>query len=263
MVAGGPTPRGCTVRTPASGNTALATASLPARSFAYQPIVDTASGTVFAHEALVRGPNGESAASVFQAVEPALLHEFDRQARLDAIALSIELGLSNLLSLNFLPLGLDLLPDAVESLLEAATVARRSPRNLILEVTEGELIHDTRRFAARLNEYRSQGLRMAIDDFGAGYSGLNLLCDFQPDVIKLDMYLVRDIDSSGPRQAIVRAVIQACDDLGVEVIAEGVESVAEYDWFRRVGVRLFQGYLFGKPGFRCLPGYMAPEGLRR
>jgi blue light- and temperature-responsive anti-repressor len=263
MVDGGPTPRGCTVHTAASVDTPLAAASLPACSFAYQPIVDTESGTVFAHEALVRGPRGESAASVFQAVDPALLHQFDRQARIGAIALASELGLSNLLSLNFLPLGLELLPDAIESLLEAAAAAQRSPRDLILEVTEGELIHDTRRFASRLNEYRSHGLRMAIDDFGAGYSGLNLLCDFQPDVIKLDMYLVRDIDSSGPRQAIVRAVIQACDDLGVEVIAEGVESVAEYDWFRRIGVRLFQGYLFGKPGFRSLPPYAAAAGLRR
>jgi blue light- and temperature-responsive anti-repressor len=248
------------VHTAASVSTAPAAALLPAFTFAYQPIVDIEAGKVFAHEALVRGPGGEPAASVFQAVHPSVLHEFDRQARLGAIALASELGLSNLLSLNFLPLGLDLLPDAVESLLDAVTATQRSPRNLILEVTEGELIRDPRCFASRLNEYRSRGLRLAIDDFGAGYSGLNLLCDFQPDVIKLDMYLVRDIDTSGPRQAIVRAVIQACDDMGIEVIAEGVETMAEYDWFRRVGVRLFQGFLFGRPGFRSLPAYSA---LRR
>jgi EAL domain-containing protein (putative c-di-GMP-specific phosphodiesterase class I) len=106
-----------------------------------------------------------------------------------------------------------------------------------------------------LNRYRGQGVRLAIDDFGAGYSGLNLLADFQPDLIKLDMHLVRDIDRAGPRQAIARAVLQVCDDLGIEVIAEGVETVGEYHWLRRVGVRLFQGYLLGRPAFEslCMP----------
>jgi EAL domain-containing protein (putative c-di-GMP-specific phosphodiesterase class I) len=104
-----------------------------------------------------------------------------------------------------------------------------------------------------MNSYRARGLRVAIDDFGAGYSGLNLLAEFQPDAIKLDIQLVRDIESKGPRQAIVRAVIQACDDLGIEVVAEGVESEAEYRWFKRIGVRLFQGYYFCRPGFESLP----------
>lgn len=230
-------------------------AQYPAFSFAYQPIVDTEAGSVFAHEALVRGPGGESAGSVLQAVDAALLHQFDRDARVEALELGARLGLGNLLSLNLLPRALESVPDAVDAVLAAGSRASIVPRRLILEVTEGELIHDTRRFAAHLNEYRSRGLRLAIDDFGAGYSGLNLLADFQPDLIKLDMHLVRDIDTHGPRQAIARAVIQACDDLGIEVIAEGVESVAEYHWFRRAGVRLYQGYLFGRPAFRELPVY--------
>jgi blue light- and temperature-responsive anti-repressor len=231
--------------------------TMPAFSFAFQPIVDTRAGKVFAHEALVRGPCGESAASVMQALTPEMLHEFDRQARVDAVGLAARLGLTNLLSLNFLPQTLDTLPDAVETLFAASAVSGLSPRSLILEVTERELIQDTRRFAARLSEFRSQGLRLAIDDFGAGYSGLNLLVDFQPDVVKLDMYLVRGIDSDGPRQAIVRATIQACDDLGIEVIAEGIETMAEYEWFRRMGVRLYQGYLFGRPAFEALPAYQS------
>jgi blue light- and temperature-responsive anti-repressor len=82
---------------------------------------------------------------------------------------------------------------------------------------------------------------------------LNLLADFQPDVIKIDIHLVRDINGKGPRQAIVRAVIQACDDLGIDVIAEGIETEAEYRWFKRAGVGLFQGYLFGRPEFQSLP----------
>ncbi len=223
-------------------------------SFAYQAIVDADAGSVFAHEALVRGPDGEPASAVLGAVDAARLYQFDRDARLAALQCAADLGLSNLLSLNLMPQGLESVPDAIDALLEVAGRVQMPARSLILEVTEGELIHDTARFAARLNAYRSQGLRLAIDDFGAGYSGLNLLADFQPDLIKLDMYLVRNIDSHGPRQAIVRAMIQACDDLGIEVVAEGVETLAEYRWFRRAGLRLFQGYLFGRPALRALPG---------
>jgi EAL domain-containing protein (putative c-di-GMP-specific phosphodiesterase class I) len=100
---------------------------------------------------------------------------------------------------------------------------------------------------------------VAIDDFGAGYSGLNLLADFQPDQIKLDMKLVRGIERHGPRQAIVRAIDQACQDLGIDVIAEGVETVEEYAWLANQGIKLFQGYLFAKPAFESFPPVHYPQ----
>ncbi|MEP6547483.1 MAG: EAL domain-containing protein [Gammaproteobacteria bacterium] len=221
-------------------------------SFAYQPIVDIETRTVFAYEALVRGRANESAATVFASIAPEQLHTFDRDARVHAIGLAASLDLQAYLSLNLLPASLERLPDAIQSTIEAARRANVSIQRIFLEVTEGEIINDAASFAQRMNSYRAQGLRFAIDDFGSGYSGLNLLAEFQPDAIKLDMHLVRDIDSKGPRQAIVRAVIQVCDDLGIEVIAEGIETDAEYHWFKRIGVRLFQGYLFGRPAFEAL-----------
>ncbi len=115
------------------------------------------------------------------------------------------------------------------------------------------MVDDAVAFARAIDEYRVLGVKVAIDDFGAGYAGLNLLADFQPDLIKIDMNLVRGIRSRGPRQAIVRAILQACGDLGIDVVAEGVESSDEYRWFREEGVRLFQGYLFARPGFQLLP----------
>jgi EAL domain-containing protein (putative c-di-GMP-specific phosphodiesterase class I) len=115
------------------------------------------------------------------------------------------------------------------------------------------VIGDQVRFADIINQYRGLGVGVAIDDFGAGYAGLSLLANFQPDQIKLDMDLIRGIDRHGPRQAIVRALIQACSDLGIEVISEGVETVAEYEWLAGAGVQLFQGYLFAKPGFESFP----------
>jgi EAL domain-containing protein (putative c-di-GMP-specific phosphodiesterase class I) len=222
-------------------------------SFAYQPIVDTDTGDLFAYEALVRGREGQSAATVLSQIPIDQLCQFDRAARIRAIELASALGLTTRLSLNFLPRSLELFPDAINATLEAAGKAKVPYGNLILEVTEGEAIHDAVGFAGRMNAYRAQGIQFAIDDFGAGYSGLNLLAEFQPDIVKLDMQLIRDVESKVPRQAIVRAVIQVCDDLGIDVIAEGVETEAEYRWFRRVGVHLFQGFYFARPEFETLP----------
>jgi EAL domain-containing protein (putative c-di-GMP-specific phosphodiesterase class I) len=222
-------------------------------SFAYQPIIDTEIGTIFAYEALVRGRGGQSAGSVLNQIPADQMYRFDRAARISALQLAARLGLTVRLSLNFLPRALQRFPDAVSSTVAAAREAQVPLGNVILEVTEGEAVHDPNGFAERMNEYRAQGIQFAIDDFGAGYAGLTLLAEFQPDLVKLDMQLVRNIDSKGPRQAIVRAVIQACDDLGIDVIAEGVETEAEYHWFRRVGVHLFQGYYFARPAFEALP----------
>ena len=120
-------------------------------------------------------------------------------------------------------------------------------------MTEREGIVDQASFAELINEYRGLGLKVALDDFGAGYSGLNLLSNFQPDQIKLDMSLIRGIERHGPRQAIARAIGQVCFELGIDVIAEGIETVEEYGWLANAGVRLFQGYLFAKPAFEAFP----------
>jgi EAL domain-containing protein (putative c-di-GMP-specific phosphodiesterase class I) len=165
------------------------------------------------------------------------------------------------LNLNFVPHSLHSSAASILSTLEAAKRSHLPIERIVLEVTEGEAIADQSRFAEFINEYRGLGLKVAIDDFGAGYSGLNLLANFQPDQIKLDMALVRSIESHGPRQAIVRAICQACYELGIDVIAEGVETVEEYRWLANTGVRLFQGYLFAKPGFESFPTIHYPANF--
>jgi blue light- and temperature-responsive anti-repressor len=222
-------------------------------TFAFQPIIDAVDRQVYSYEALVRGPGGESAATVFQQIAPADLHDFDRRARVLAIAQAAQLRVPCRLNLNFLPQSLQTTPDAITSIFKAAAAYQFPVERIVLEVTESEVIDDAVQLGRALNAFRAQGLIISIDDFGAGYAGLNLLADFQPDSVKLDMHLVRGIESRGPRQAIVRAILQACVDLGVDVIAEGVETPAEYQWFLEANVRYFQGYLFAKPGFECLP----------
>ncbi|MBP7296279.1 MAG: EAL domain-containing protein, partial [Acidobacteria bacterium] len=82
----------------------------------------------------------------------------------------------------------------------------------------------------------------------------------QPDFVKLDMQIVRGIESRGPRQAIVRGILRTCRDLGIDVVAEGVETPDEYAWFRSEGIELFQGFLFARPGLECLPtDYHVPD----
>lgn len=219
---------------------------------AFQPIVDVQSKTIFAHEALIRGHSGESAGALLSGLGSSALHELDRQSGTNAIVLAARLGMTTALSINSLPQSFGSAGHC-NDLREVCQRSGFSLSSLIVEVTENEAIADLGSFTEAIGEYRRLGVQIAIDDFGAGHSGLNLLADFQPDLLKLDMNLVRSINSRGPRQAIVRAILQVCEDLAIEVIAEGVESAAERDWFVDSGVRLFQGYLFAKPGIECLP----------
>ena len=230
----------------------------PSFTFAFQPIVDTNVREVFSHEALIRGPSNEPAYRILGQVPANRLLEFDQRARIEAIGLAVRLGIVSRLNLNFMPQSLHSRASILTTL-EAADRFHLPIDRLVLEVTEGAVIDDQAQFAEVINEYRGLGLKVAIDDFGAGYSGLNLLTDFQPDQIKLDMKLVRGIEHHGPRQAIVHAIDQVCRDLGIDVIAEGVETAEEYAWLANQGIKLFQGYLFAKPAFESFPPVHYPE----
>lgn len=231
----------------------------PNYSFAFQPIVDVRSGIIISYEALVRGVNNESAYYILQQINQSDKHDFDEQLRISAIQLATQLGIDCSLNLNMLSGSPELSASALESTLTMAEQRGISPEHLTIEITEQEIIHDYDYFIEALNIYRGLGIKVSIDDFGAGYSGLNLLAEFQPDNIKLDMSLVRDIDTRGPRQAIIRGIITTCTDLGIDIIAEGVESIAEYWWFREEGIDFYQGYLIAKPGFEHLPLAFYPQ----
>jgi blue light- and temperature-responsive anti-repressor len=234
-------------------------ASDPKFTFAFQPIVDTNTREVLSYEALIRGPANEPAYQILQQVSAHRLFAFDQRVRVEAIDLAMRLQLDRHLNLNFLPGSVDSSPQSILTTLEAAGRANLPVERLVLEVVEGEIIHDHSRFTGLINKYRALGLKVAIDDFGAGYSGLNLLADFQPDQVKLDMKLIRGIERNGPRQSIVRAIDGICLELGIDVIAEGVETEEEYAWLTSQGIHLFQGYLFAKPAFESFPSVHYPE----
>jgi blue light- and temperature-responsive anti-repressor len=238
---------------------ALPYRALPACTFAFQPIVNAQSRKVVAYEALVRGPQGESAATIINQLTPADLPRFDELCRSSAMRLASRLGIACDLNLNLVPQGFHADRDCLASTLDAAIQYNFFPERLVVEVTEGEVLGDQERFTELMDVYRGLGMRLAIDDFGSVYSGLNLLAEFQPDQIKLDKNLARGVANRVPRQAIVRGILQVCRDLGIELVAEGIETADEYLWFCDEGVELFQGYLFGRPGFELLPPVNLPE----
>jgi EAL domain-containing protein (putative c-di-GMP-specific phosphodiesterase class I) len=226
---------------------------LPEFSFAFQPIINIETGSIVSFEALVRGMDNSPAWQIFQQVHEGNKYYFDEVVRLKAISLAARLGINCNLNLNLLPRSLEVSRSAISSTLEMAERSGIPNHQIIIEITESEIINNVGWFIDAIDYYRSSGVIFAIDDFGAGYSGLNLLADFQPDSVKIDMSLVRSIHNHGPRQAIVRGIIRTCQDLGIDIIAEGVENNEEYQWCHEEGINLFQGYFFGKPGFEQLP----------
>ncbi|RYZ07626.1 MAG: EAL domain-containing protein [Myxococcales bacterium] len=213
---------------------------------AYQPIVLWPAQRVYGYEALVRSfdPDLPRPGLLFDAAERlGRVHDLGQRIRA-AVAEGIgsaPSGASIFVNLHALDLTNDGLYSRSSPL---AAVAHR----VVLEVTERASLHRIEDLQARLALLRSLGFRIAVDDLGAGYSGLASFSQLEPDIAKLDMSLIRDIDGSPSKASLVRSMLAVCkQDLGIEVVCEGVETVGERDALARVGADLYQGYFFAKP----------------
>lgn len=222
-------------------------------SMAFQPIVDISNGAVWGWEALVRGPQGEGAASVLSRVNDDNRYQFDQHCRIRAIELAHRLALPSRLSINFLPNAVYEPRACIRATIEAANRVGFPLDRLQFEITEVEEVRGDGHLRNIVEEYRAIGFGTAIDDFGAGYSGLNLLTHFQPDVLKIDMNLVRDIDRDRTRRLIVRNLVNLAADLPCTLIAEGIETADEARCLADLGISLHQGYAYARPGFETLP----------
>jgi EAL domain-containing protein (putative c-di-GMP-specific phosphodiesterase class I) len=225
-------------------------------SMAFQPIYDAVKGRVWGYEALVRGMGGEGAHSVLSRVRCEQKYLFDQACRTKAVELASRLfpaGEELKLSINFMP---NAVYEPAACLRATFLAAKRFgfPRSAIMfEFTENEEVSDPAHLKNIITEYRKHGFITAIDDFGAGYAGLGLLADFQPDLIKIDMKIVRGIDTCQARQAVVSGIVGIARALDITVLAEGIETDEEFAILKAAGIGLFQGYWFARPEFEMLP----------
>ena len=230
-------------------------------TFAFQPIVNAVRRQIIGYEALVRGAGGEPAASVLQRLPLEEIAAFDEDAHRKAIALASRLGLRTNLHLNVARCATNGDFQHVESVIETAKRCGIDPSKIVLEIKHEASTSDPAALSSWLRTCRAAGLKICIDDFGSGHAGLALLDHYQPETISLSMWMSRSIHNHGPRQAIIRGLIQTCSDLGIEVISKGVESNEEYTWLRENGIECFQGYLLAKPGLETLVKPMLPSEI--
>lgn len=216
--------------------------------FALQPIVEPSEGKISSLEALIRSNDGGSPEHFFKTLDQDKIYEVDLQTKKYAFALAEKLGIgSHKIAVNLLPMSLVNVPGAVEFLVDQISLHGLQPEQVVIEVTENEMISGFNKFNSAIKRLRGEGIGLAIDDFGSGYAGLSLLTRFQPDKIKIDREIVSNIHLSGAKQAIVRSIVSCCTDLEITLVAEGIEKLEELCWLESAGIRRFQGFLFARP----------------
>ncbi len=224
-------------------------------SMAYQPIWDARDQRVFAYEALVRGTKGESAGQILSQVTVKNKYAFDQACRVTAIRLATQLGVceDTFLSINFLPNAIYDPETCIRATLEAAQTYNFPHNRILFEMTEHESMDDTSHFKTIVEAYQRLGFTTAIDDFGQGYSGLHLLSNFQPNIIKIDMELVQGCSKSDIKRGILEGIVVMAERLGIDLIAEGIEDWADMETLVGLGIRYHQGFRLARPGFETLP----------
>lgn len=236
-------------------------------SFVYQPILNADTGAVFAYEALCRPQHAAfpHPGALFATAEHAgRVVDLGRALRPVALQPLLRLPGDAAMFLNLHPLELsdELVEEALEKYGEHA-------ERIVFEVTESSAIHDYDRMRELISSLQSAGFRVAVDDLGAGYAGLNSVALLKPDIVKLDMALIRGIQRDGSAARLIKHILDFAKGEGLLVVAEGIETAEERRVVTELGVPLLQGYYFARPGppFPEVPGLSAwlsraPSGKR-
>lgn len=219
---------------------------------AFQPIIDWNTKRIVAYEALVRGPEGQGAGWVFEKINDENRYYFDQACRVKAIETAARLGCDTYLNINFLPNAVYTPETCIRATIEAADLYGFDLTKLVFEVTEGEQIIDKNHLQRIFSSYSKRGFKTAIDDYGAGFARMDWLTDLRPDILKLDMALIRNIESHSENQEIIERAITQCRLQGTQILAEGIETRAELTYLVGLGINLFQGYYLAKPAFEAL-----------
>ncbi|HYD98622.1 MAG TPA: EAL domain-containing protein [Alphaproteobacteria bacterium] len=232
----------------------------------FQPIVLAHDpGTVYAHEALLRASDAEGQrippARLFAAARAAdLTAALDLAARRSAIFGAATAGVESALFVNFTPSAIYDPRFCLRSTAAAARAAGIDPHRIVFEVVESDDYGDVAHLRGILAEYRRNGFRVALDDLGAGYASLSRLSELRPDIVKLDMALVRGIDGDSYKGALAAKLVDLARSLGIAIVAEGVETAGELRTLQTLGVDYVQGYHIARPA--ALPMAGRPAAAR-
>ncbi|WP_020400669.1 EAL domain-containing protein [Kordiimonas gwangyangensis] len=220
-----------------------------------QPIVHAGDPDIskpFAHEALFRMRDNDGniipPGHVFAiAGKSDLLFSLDLAARRKAVETAAAAKLKGKLFINFNPSSVYDPAYCLRTTASAIADAGLRPEDVVFELTETHMARDKAHLKGILAFYRNSGFGVALDDIGSGWSGLNMLHEMRPDYVKLDMELVRNVDSDAFKQVIVRNLISIAHSSGILTIAEGIETAQEADFLRDAGADYLQGYHFARP----------------
>lgn len=221
--------------------------ALEAVYMVYQPIVDGRDGRIFGLEALVRSSAEQLShpGPLFDAAEQlGGLRALGRRIR-DAVAQDVATLPPQAVGPVFVNLHTRDLLD--EALYDPKAALSRHAHRVVLEITERHALEEVDDVGRRVGELRALGYRVAVDDLGAGYAGLTMLTTLEPEVVKLDMALVRGVERSLIKRKVLAALAELCRDLKILVIAEGIETLAEREILLQLGIDYLQGYYFGRP----------------
>ena len=220
----------------------------------FHPIVQADSGVVFAYEALIRAKNPHTDETIGAgplinaAVKLNIEHVFDQRARQTAIRNAAALRIPRMrLFINFMPNTIYDPEVCLRTTLEAVEETGMELSDLVFEVVETEHIPDMKRLHKILDYYRARGAGTAVDDMGAGFSSLEYLTALRPDFVKLDRDLVVQAEHKASARQSLDVIIAQANQLGIKVIAEGIETEEQMQMCRGAGVDFMQGFLFGQP----------------
>jgi len=226
-------------------------------STVFQPVIDLRRRTVIGYEALSRGPAGsvyQMPLRLFEMAEEAdLVFELDRKCRRRALVSAHRLPPGAKLFVNVYPSAMYDPEFQGAALVQLVQSQGLSPDRVVLEITERSAIENYELFAEALADLTRLGFAIAVDDVGAGYSGLEKIAHLNPRYLKFDRELIRDIDSSYIRREMTRALKAFADSIGSAIIAEGIERQGELETLLELGVEYGQGFLLGRPAAAFLP----------
>lgn len=218
----------------------------------FQPIICSKDNSIYGYESLIRGVNPDGTL-----MYPNILFEkssrndmnfnLDRLCRENALKTAATKKIDKKVFINFIPTSIYDPEFCLKSTVKWARQLEFDPSNIVFEVVETEHIKDQKHLKTILEFYRNEGFQIALDDVGEGYSSLNRIVDFKPDIIKVDRNIIENIDTNELKYSVYKALHNISKDNGIKILAEGIETAYELEAVKQIGVDYMQGYYFCKP----------------